>query len=108
MEVPINEEMPECADEPPEKRSREEATVDEGMILPLSLFISFHGIFPCFDFLLCFPFLAEDDDLATPEVPVDEVTTDPAVAPEEEPRDSEMIPESPIGTTSFGVFFVYD
>ena len=109
VEVPINEEIAECADEPPKKRSREEATADEGMILPFSLSISFHGIFPYFDFLLCFPFLAEDDDSATPEVPVDEVTTDPAVAPEEEPRDSEMFPESPIGTTSFGAaFFVYD
>ena len=60
-------------------------------------------------FLICFPFLAEDDDSATPEVPVDEVTTDPAVAPEEEPRDSEMFPESPTGMTSLDVFFfVYD
>ena len=104
VEVPINEEMPECADEPPEKRSREEATVGEGMIFLLSLFIYFHGISPCFEFLLYFPFLAEDDDSVTPEVPVDEVTTDPAVAPEEEPRDSEMFPESPIGITSFDFF----
>ena len=58
-------------------------------------------------FLLRFLFLAEDDDLAMPEVPVDEVTTDPAVAPEEEPRDSEMLPESPIGITSFDFFFFF-
>ncbi|MDL1139804.1 hypothetical protein PS029_20785 [Yersinia pestis] len=47
LEVPltINEDVPVDADEPPEKRSREEETVGEGMILPFSLSISFHGIF---------------------------------------------------------------
>ena len=36
-----------------------------------------------------------------PEVPVDEVVTDPVEAPEEEPRGSGVIPESPIGMTFF-------
>ena len=45
-----------------------------------------------------------------PEVPVDEVVTDPVGASEEEPRDSGVNPESPIGTTSlfFSFFFVCD
>ncbi|XXG79935.1 hypothetical protein AAC387_Pa09g0898 [Persea americana] len=37
----------------------------------------------------------EDDDLMMPEVPADEVVTDPIVASEEEPKDSEVDPESP-------------
>ncbi|XXG82677.1 hypothetical protein AAC387_Pa10g0577 [Persea americana] len=36
-----------------------------------------------------------DDGLMMPEVPADEVVTDPIVAFEEEPRDSEVGPESP-------------
>jgi len=36
-----------------------------------------------------------------PEVPADEAVTDPIVASEEEPRDSEVDPESPPGMTSF-------
>ena len=36
-----------------------------------------------------------------PEVPTDEAVTDPIVAFEEEPRDSEVDPESPPGMTSF-------
>ena len=35
------------------------------------------------------------------EVPADEAVTDPIVASEEEPRDSEVDPESPPGMTSF-------
>ena len=59
MEVPltINEDVPVDADEPPEKRSREEETVGEGMILPFSLSISFHGVSPCSDLLLVSAFL---------------------------------------------------
>ena len=40
-----------------------------------------------------------------PEVPVDEVVTDPVGAPEEEPRDFGVNPESPIGIISFAFFF---
>ena len=36
-----------------------------------------------------------------PEVPTDEAVTDPIVASEEEPRDSEVDPESPPGMTFF-------
>ena len=56
VDVPliVNEEMPGNADEPPEKRSREEEITGEGIILPLSLFISFHGFFHV---LICFLFL---------------------------------------------------
>ena len=39
-----------------------------------------------------------------PEVPTDEAVTDPIVASEEEPRDSEVDPESPPGMTSFLLF----
>ncbi|XXG53338.1 hypothetical protein AAC387_Pa03g1441 [Persea americana] len=53
-------------DEPPEKRSRGEETID-----------------------------VEDDGLMMPEVPTDEAVTDLIVASEEEPRDSEVDPESP-------------
>ena len=35
------------------------------------------------------------------EVPADETVMDPIVASEEEPRDSEVAPESPPGMTSF-------
>ena len=42
-----------------------------------------------------------------PEVPVDEVVTDPVEAPEEEPRDSGMNLDSPIGTTSFFCFLCF-
>ena len=43
LEVPltINEEVSRDADEPPEKGSREEETIGDGMILPLSLSVSF-------------------------------------------------------------------
>lgn len=40
-----------------------------------------------------------------PEVPTDEAVTDPIVASEEEPRDSEIDPESPPGVILF--FFFY-
>ena len=50
-------------------------------------------------------FLAEEEDLAMPEVPADEAVADPVVAPEEEPRDFGVIPESPNGMTSFDFFF---
>ena len=36
-----------------------------------------------------------------PEVPANEAVTDPITASEEEPRDSEVDPESPPGVTSF-------
>ena len=36
-----------------------------------------------------------------PEVLADEAVTDPVAASEEEPRDSEVDPESPPGMTSF-------
>ena len=36
-----------------------------------------------------------------PEVPADEAVTDPIVASEEEPKDSEVDPKSPLGMTSF-------
>ena len=36
-----------------------------------------------------------------PEVPADEAVMDPIVASEEEPRDSEVDPESPPGMTFF-------
>ena len=39
-----------------------------------------------------------------PEVPTDEAVTDPIVASEEEPRDSEVDPESPPGMTFFFSF----
>ena len=39
-----------------------------------------------------------------PEVPADEAVTDPIVTSEEEPRDSEVDPESPPGMTSFLLF----
>ena len=42
-----------------------------------------------------------------PEVPADEVVTDPIAASEEEPRDSEVDPESPPGMTSFLLFFFF-
>ena len=41
-----------------------------------------------------------------PEVPTDEAVTDPIVASEEEPRDSEVDPESPPGMIFF--FFATD
>ena len=40
-----------------------------------------------------------------PEVPTDEAVTDPIVASEEEPRDSEVDPKSPPGMASFFFFF---
>ena len=40
-----------------------------------------------------------------PEVPTDEAVTDPIVASEEEPRDSEVDSKSPPGMTSFLFFF---
>ena len=50
--------------------------------------------------------MAEDDDLMMPRVPADEAVTDPIVASEEEPRDSEVDPESPPSMIfSFLVFF---
>ena len=51
--------------------------------------------------------MAEDDGLMMPEVPTDEAVTDPIVASEEEPRDSEVDPESPPGMTSFLLFFFF-
>ena len=42
-----------------------------------------------------------------PEVPADEAVTDPIMAFEEEPRDSEVDPESPPGMTSFPHFFCF-
>ena len=43
-----------------------------------------------------------------PEVPADEEVTDPIVASEEEPRDSEVDLESPPGMISFFIFvFLY-
>ena len=42
-----------------------------------------------------------------PEVPADEAVTDPIMAFEEEPRDSEVDPESPPGMTSFLLFFSF-
>ena len=43
-----------------------------------------------------------------PKVPADEAVTDPIVASEEEPRDSEIDPESPHGMISFFLFiFLY-
>ena len=49
--------------------------------------------------------MAKDDGLMMPGVPADEAVTDPIVASEEEPRDSEVDPESPPGMTSFLSFF---
>ena len=42
-----------------------------------------------------------------PEVPTDEVVTDPIVASEEEPRDSEVDPESPPGMIFSLLFFFF-
>jgi len=42
-----------------------------------------------------------------PEVPTDEAVTDPIVASEEEPRDSEVDPESPPGMISFFFLFFF-
>ena len=42
-----------------------------------------------------------------PEVPTDEAVTDPIVASEEEPRDSEVDPESPPGMIFSFVFFLF-
>ena len=47
--------MPVDADEPPEKRMREEEIAGEGIILPFSLSVSFHGLY--FHVLICFPLL---------------------------------------------------
>ncbi|XXG62824.1 hypothetical protein AAC387_Pa05g1128 [Persea americana] len=68
LEIPstIVEEASGDDDGPPEKRSRAEETIDD-----------------------------EDDGSMIPEVPTDEAVTDPIVASEEEPRDSEVYPESP-------------
>ena len=51
--------------------------------------------------------MAEDDGLMMPEVPTDEAMTDPIVASEEEPRDSEVDPESPPGISSLLLFFFF-
>ena len=48
--------------------------------------------------------MAEDDGSMMPKVPTDEAVTDPIVASEEEPRDSEVDPESPPSMTSFFLF----
>ncbi|XXG85566.1 hypothetical protein AAC387_Pa11g0619 [Persea americana] len=61
----IAEEVSGDADEPPEKRSRDEGTIND----------------------------AKDDDLVTSEVLADEAVTDPIVASEQEPRDSGVVPE---------------
>ena len=53
----------------------------------------------CFDPPLSF-FLAEDNDLVTPEVPADEAVTDPVVASEEGQRDSGVDPGSSPGMIS--------
>ena len=50
--------------------------------------------------------MAEDDGLMMPEVPTDEAVTDPIVASEEEPRDSEIDPESPPGVILFIYLFL--
>ena len=42
-----------------------------------------------------------------PEVPTDEAVTDPIVASEEEPRDSEVDPESPPGMIFFLLSFFF-
>ena len=42
-----------------------------------------------------------------PEVPTDEAVMDPIVASEEELRDSEVHPESPLGVTSFFFLFFF-
>ena len=68
--------------EPPEKRSRGEEAIDDGMLFPfLFPFLFFHESF-CFDLLPSF-FSAEDDGLMMPEVPADEAVTDPIMASEE-------------------------
>ena len=67
--------------------------------------LSFYEAF-VFDLLLFF-LLAEDNDLMMPEVPADEAVTDPIVASGEEPRDSEVDPESPPGMIFFFFFFVF-
>ncbi|KAJ8635700.1 hypothetical protein MRB53_009967 [Persea americana] len=68
LEIPstIVEEASGDDDEPLEKRSRGEETIDD-----------------------------EDDGLMMPKVPADEAVTDPIAASEEKPRDSEVDPESP-------------
>ena len=70
---------------------------------PLFSFHFFSSVrdFFCFDPLLSF-FLAEDDDLVTPEVLADEAVTDPIVASEQEPRDSRVVLESSHGMIFFG------
>eukprot|EP00268_Persea_americana_P034028 TRINITY_DN33666_c1_g1_i1.p1 TRINITY_DN33666_c1_g1~~TRINITY_DN33666_c1_g1_i1.p1 ORF type:complete len:145 (-),score=58.76 TRINITY_DN33666_c1_g1_i1:51-428(-) len=67
LEIPLTiaEEASGDHDEPPEKRSREEKISSD-----------------------------EDDDLVMPEVPANEVVTDPVVVFEEEPRDFGVDPES--------------
>ena len=50
--------------------------------------------------------MAEDYGLVMPEVPADEAVMDPIVASEEEPRDSEVDPESPPGMIFFLFFFL--
>ena len=42
-----------------------------------------------------------------PEVPTDEAVTDPIVASEEEPKDSEIDPESPPGVIFFSFSFSF-
>ena len=51
--------------------------------------------------------MVEDDGLMMPEVPADEVVTDPIAASEEEPRDSEVDPESPPGMICFFFFLFF-
>ena len=51
--------------------------------------------------------LVEDDGLMMPEVPTDKAVTDPIVASEEEPRDSEVDPVSPPGMIFSSLFFFF-
>ena len=76
------------------------------MLFPfLFPFLFFHESF-CFDLLLSF-FWQKMMVLMIPEVRTDEAVTDLIVASEEEPRDSEVDPESPPGMTSLLLFFFF-
>ena len=52
-------------------------------------------------------FLAGEEDLAMPDVATDEAMMDPVEAPEDEPRVSGVIPESPTWSRSTAFFLSF-
>lgn len=82
--------MSGSAGEPSEKRSQEEESVD-WYDSSFSIFLSFYAYFLL---LIVSLMVAGNDNLKMPEAPMDEVVTDPTMAPGEEPIDFGRIPES--------------